>query len=316
MYYLPFYMNTSELQKTILKTISYFHLFDFPLTSFETHKNLWQPNQKYNITEVDIALEGLCQNKLLGFNEGFHFLKGKTNLVEKRKARYLLAQKKIKKTRPFLKLLARLPYIKAIFICNDVSYQNAPENSDIDLAIICSENKIWTARFFSTLLMKLLGQRPTPENHQNKICQSFYLTENNLSLENIAYPDDIHFIYWLNQFLPVFGDQTLINNFYTANNWTRKYLPNLTLNLGNERWTINHNAKFKKFFEMLFSGWIGTLLEKFLKRIQLKIMPKRLLELSKHDNTDVIISDELLKFHDKDNRLQIKKLWKKLIEQN
>ena len=305
-------MTVSDLQKSILNTIAYFHLFDFPLTGFEVYKYLWSASQKYGAREVDEALEELCQNKILGFNEGFYFIKGKTNLVEKRKQRYLIAQEKMKAARSFLKILAVLPFIKVILICNDVSYQNAPENSDIDLAIICSENKIWTARFFSTLAMKLLGRRPTLDNHKNKICLRFYLTENNLNLEKISYPNDIHFIYWFNQFLPFYGDETLINNFIKANNWTKKYLPNIIQNKGNSRWTIIQRDTIKKFFEFILSGWTGNFLEKFLKKIQLAILPKHLLELSGQPNTDVIINDQILKFHDKDNRLEIKKQWGEL----
>jgi len=305
-------MTVSDLQKSILNTIAYFHLFDFPLTGFEVYKYLWRASRKYGAREVDEALEELCQNKILGFNEGFHFLKGKINLVEKRKERYLLAQEKMKSARPFLKILAALPFVKAIFICNDVAYQNAPEASDIDIAIICSKNKIWTARFFSTLAMKLFRKRPTPETHENKICLSFYLTENNLNLEKIAYPNDIHFIYWLYQFLPVYGEQTLINDFFIANEWTKKYLPNMIQNKSNARWTINRRESLKKFFEFILSGPIVNFLEKFLKKIQLAILPKHLLELSGQPNTDVIINDQILKFHDKDNRLEIKKQWGEL----
>jgi hypothetical protein len=306
-------METSDLQKSILDTIAYFHLFNFPLTGFEVYKYLWRASRKYDVREVDEALEELCQNKILGFNEGFYFLKGKPNFVEKRKARYLLAQEKMKIARPFLKILAVLPFIKAILVCNDVSYQNAPEKSDIDLAIICSENKIWTARFFSTLIMKLFRRRPTSETHKNKICLSFYLTENSLNLENATYENDIHFIYWLNQFLPVYGEEKLIDDFFTANDWTKKYLPNMIQNKSNALWTINRRGTIKKFFEFILSGLTGNFLEKFLKKIQWAILPKHLLELAHEQNTNVIINDQILKFHDKDNRLETKRRWNELV---
>ena len=205
--------------------------------------------------------------------------------------------------------------MKAIFICNNLAYQNASEGSDIDLAIICENNRIWTARFFSTLLMKMLGQRPTENKHQDKICQSFFITTCNLNLKSLAYKNDIHFTYWLNQFLPIYGKPELIEKFFNSNSWTKKCLPNFEPITTNERWVIKSKSLNKRFFELILkTKLIGGPLNKLLKILQLKILPKNLNNLAKEDNTNVVISDEVLKFHDKDKRIQFRDKWEKTIE--
>lgn len=303
-------MSTSDLNKCILNTIHYFNLFNFPLTAREIGKNLWRPGTNIDFRRINSALNDLVKNKTLGMNEGFYFLKRKDNIVFERKQKYLLAQSKMNCARPYLRLISRLPFVRAIFICNNLAYQNAPEGSDIDLAIICENNRLWTTRFFAALAMKLLRQRPTEASQKNKICLSFYLTESNLRLEKIAYPNDIHFIYWLNQFLPIHADETLVEKFFAENAWTRRFLPNLNPVEAGERWRIKKQSRIKNFFEaILRPRRIGQPLEKFLKAFQLKILPRRLHELSQSNPKDVIISDTILKFHDNDARQKVKQKW-------
>ncbi|MFA4846558.1 MAG: hypothetical protein WC654_08475, partial [Patescibacteria group bacterium] len=69
----------------------------------------------------------------------------------------------------------------------------------------------------------------------------------------------------------------------------------------------------KKFFEQLFSGRLGLSLEKFLKKIQLKIMPHRLRELAVAQPKDVVLGDGVLKFHDKDTRVEIRDQWQETV---
>ncbi len=302
-------MQERSLEKTILRTISYFNIFDFPLTGWEIWKNLWQPETNYSLNEVNFALDNLLNEKILGSNEGFYFLKRKDNIVFERKKKYLLAQAKIKKAKKYIQLLNRLPYVRAIFICNNLAYQNAREGSDIDLTIICARNKIWTARLFCVLAMKLLRQRPTVKSQKDKICLSFYITEDNLNLQSLAYENDVHFIYWLNQFVPVCGRPELINNFFQANIWTKKYLPNYFPVQTNARWQIKARPLTQKISEGALNCKLFFWAESLAKKFQLKVLPRHLRELAKQNNTNVVINDKVLKFHDKDTRLEILQKW-------
>jgi hypothetical protein len=284
-----------------------------PLTASEIYKNLYAPDKKYSFPETLTMLAHL-KNKNLQSKEGFYFFSNSQNLITIRKQRYLLANQKIKYAKKFIRLIAAIPFVKAVFICNNLGYQNAPEGSDIDLAIITQPDHIWTARFLSATLMKLLGKRPTDTNRKNKICLSFFITKDNLNLESLAYENDIHFIYWLNQFLPIYISENLDERFFKANAWTKKYLPNYFSTKTCDRWKINFNFFPKTFFEKILSQKLGEKLEKLLKKIQLQIFPKKLKEKAAENNSDVIISDTILKFHNKDKRLEIRDRWLKNIQ--
>lgn len=293
-----------NLKSSILTTVKYFDLFDYPLSALEIYKNLWQ--QKTTFEEL---LNTLDRIESLESSEGFYFSPGKRELVKTRKERFSIAEEKIKKVKWLLKLISKMPFVRAVFICNNLSYLNASDDSDIDLAIITKKNRIWTSRFACTFLMKVLGQRPKANNQKNKICLSFFITENNLDLKKYAYPQDIHFVYWVSQFLPIYWQDNLKERFFEANNWLKEYTPNWMPFETNERWQLNRASLFKKIKEFFLKCWFGDKWESLLKKLQLTIIPKKLKNLSKEDNSNVIISDSILKFHDKDNRLEISKKW-------
>jgi hypothetical protein len=292
-----------ELRNAIFQTLKYFALFGWPLTAFEIYQNLWRTETTFR--EVLLCLEQLKDNGLSEM-EGFYFLPGNERFVAERKARYLIAEKKIKQAKKYLRLLSCLPFIRAIFICNDVGYRNAGVESDIDLAIVTAKNKIWCARFFSTLIMAILRKRPTKKSRRDKLCLSFYISEENLNLEAAAYDDDIHFVYWLHQFTPITPD--LSQGVCAANPWTRKYLPNASFPVSSPRIRIETSGFIQKILEFIFKP---AFVEKFLKRLQLRVMPLGLLIKSMNGGKDVIITDKLLKLHDKDTRIAVRERWRR-----
>ena len=163
------------------------------------------------------------------------------------------------------------------------------------------------SRFFLILPLKLFGLRPTLRNKKDKICPSFFITEDNLNLENILLEEregvpDIHFIYWLTQFLPLYGEDDLWQKFYQANNWLKNYLPNFDFNLHSAKIKLpNFFSKIKKFLRILHSYLINGFSEKFYQWLQLKILPKELKEKT-NQGIGVIINNKMLKFHHPDKR--------------
>ncbi|MFH0779708.1 MAG: hypothetical protein V1928_02505 [Parcubacteria group bacterium] len=296
----------NALEQSILKTVAYFDLFNFPLTSWEIKKYLYSPDQAADFIQINQALSGL-KNKFLESQEGFYFLKGRSNIVGMRKRRYLIADRKLRRARPYVYLIGKLPFVKAVFICNNLAYRNAPGESDIDLAIITANGSAWSARFFAAALMKLLCRRPTERTTRDRICLSFFVDEDSLELKRLSYPDDIHFAYWVGQFMPVFDPENYAERFFKANEWIKKFLPNIFSIKENYSAAGGTNSRAK----INFPG--GGILEKILHKFQLLIMPKRILEKASQGNTDVVLGNGILKFHTKDRRLAVKQEWEEKI---
>jgi len=298
-------MNYSVLEQKILKTVCYFDLFNFPLTNWEIWRFLYTAKNE-TLAESNSALTNLIQIKALDNQQGFYFLPGRQEISSIRKERYLIAQKKMRWALAYAKMIAKLPFVEAIFICNSLSYLNSKPESDIDFAIIARAGHIWTCRFFCASLMALLRRRPTKKTQKNRLCLSFFVSSEDLNLETVTYPEDIHFTYWLRQFLPIYDPKNWNKQLDQNNKWLANYIPNFEPTITNSRWMIKSRSLISWLLEKVFyfRFW-----ETLFKWGQLKIMPKRLKELAKTQNKNVVFSNTLLKFHDKDNRQEIQKQW-------
>lgn len=366
------------IQQNILSTLAFFNIFQFPLTDFEIWKFILQQNdktpQESNIptgqeikrqnndllnSEVSLfqiinALEELKKDGKVGEKNGFYALTIGNNfsideMAKIRMKRYRLSQKKFRRALWVSKILAGFPTIKMIAICNSLAISNADKSSDIDLFIITKKSKIWTTRFITLAILKMLGLRPRPNKSSNKICASFFISENNLNLENISFGHgntslnplqrktmktmlassplkegagvcniseeylhehlvDIYLLYWIATLIPIYNKEETYENFLEKNHWIRKYLPNIYANKPENEILLKDGSIFYK----IMRGGISLLnllsTERMTKWLQLKIMPEHLKRMA-NKNTNVIISNEILKFHDKDRRREYYEKW-------
>lgn len=308
-----------ELDRSILWTVVYFDIFDYPLTSFEIYKWLYSPNissnqtaimllrpQQHNFSSIKQELGKLTADKKIEAKDGFYFLPGRANIVWQRKLSFQISKRKIGRAKILAKIFAVLPYLRGIFLCNKVAQDIANEDSDIDLFIITEKNRIWTVRFLTTFLLKILGLRPSPKKTKDTFCLSFYVSQDSLSLEPYLLPaseglPDIHYIYWLSAFFSLY-DGGASKDFAQANNWIKKYLPNLELTAASS-FSFSSRPMFKRAIEkFLDKTRLAPVLENVLKNLQLKLMPQELKQASQEANTNVVISREVLKFHLNDRR--------------
>jgi len=285
-----------------LKTLIYFDIFDFPLTRLELEKWTYYDNEINSITE---------SANLIGEKYGFYFLKGRERVIRERLDRYQIAERKFKKAIKIAKIFRWIPLIKLIAVCNRLGYSNAQDDSDIDLFIITQKNRIWLTRFLTVGFLSLFNLRPKGDITRDKFCLTFFVSEGNLNLEKILLPkekglSDIHFIYWLSQFVPIYEKDKMWSKFTQANSWIKKYLPNFYQYQTHKRRNVKPVVLSSRCYTV---SLLGNSLEKLAKKIQLAIMPKKLKELADGKNTNVIISAQILKFHANDRRRKYRNLF-------
>ncbi len=303
----------SEIKKAIIKTLAYFDLLDCPLTDWEIYKYLWIYDSKLlkNINYIDVkqALERGPDG--VKTKAGFYFLDNRRHLADLRKQRQNIANKKYKKVRWIIKTLSALPFIKMIAVCNSLAFNNAREESDIDLFIITSRNKIWTARFYANLFLQFFNLRPKEENKKDKICLNFFASEDCLDLQNLTLKDDIYFIYWFKQLVPVYDQNNFFSLLVAKNEWINKFLNTEIYGADNLRKSQSgKSASAIKFILEKLNG-LG-LMEKIYKKLQLEIMPKNIRE-KMNKGTEVVVNEQALKFHLDDDRAEIRDKWKEVI---
>ena len=342
-------MNSDQsLRQSILNTLAYFDLADYPLTKEELFSFLWQP-QAVNYVEFLSVLDNLN----LPFKSGYYFLPGREKIIEERQCKLLISEEKLKIARRAAKIIRSAPFLKAVFVCNTAGSGQAGEDSDIDFFIVAEKNRIWITRLLVTFLLELFHLRRVGKRIKNKICLSFYVTTENLDLAKLRVADDdIHFAYWLNQMLPIFDPDNYYLKFLQANSWTKTYLPNINLSskvygchpehgegslsdchiplskreregvvpivnrgsstaVGTEAGLVGR--LWKKAWEKMWEGSYGDLINNQAKQIQLSKMKRSGKPIDRGEDKGVVINDGVLKFHEKDTRIEYREKWKNKI---
>lgn len=302
-----------ELKKSILQTLAYFDIFSHPLTLGEISNWLWNYGQNLSIASLADGLTELKNNNLINEKFGYYFLGNKEEIIEIRRSRQLLVEEKMKIAVRASKILSFTPFLQAVFVCNTVSAFTPDEDSDIDVFVVVKSGRIWIARFLATFFLTIFGLRRTKKKIKNKICLSFYTTDDNLDFSGIKISEpDIYMCFWLTQLIPIFDKNNISQKIIEKNNWIKKYLPRAESFKTVSRWRIVPNFFSKLVVQVLEKTWAsgyGDLIEKQAKIIQKNKMKMNSESEQNLQNNHVIINDSMLKFHEKDRREEYQNEW-------
>jgi hypothetical protein len=333
----PCFMLTFQ-EHSILSTLTFFDIFNYPLTTFEVWKWQYQAQssklktQSYNselkASEIQTLLEtNENLQKVVESKNGLYFLKGRKELVTRRLNLYREAEARWRKLKKIATVLQIVPNVLMIAACNTLPINDFKAKSDIDAFIIVKKKRLWLTRFLVTVLVALFGQWRHKKNIAGRICLSFYITDEALNLRSIAKsPYDIYLTYWVALVAPVYNFQFPIPNFQSnskfknyniyqqflsANFWVREYLPNF---IGFEPVENERKVKdiwifktIKRISEGVLNTKLGDFLENLFRKIQKDKMAKNYQSAYRKGGSDVIISDKMLKFHEIDRRDEFRK---------
>lgn len=306
----------TDLERSILKTVAYFDVFNYPLTEWEIQKWLYKYPGQTKLSDIRQALatSPILQQEL-SLAEGFYSLRGRENIYLQRKQHNNLAERKFSQALKLVKLYRFVPYIKMVAICNSLAYGNAQDDSDIDFFIITQKNRIWLARFLAIILAGWAGFRPSAGHTRDAYCLSFFIDESQLNIRNLSLgKNDIYFTYWTRQLMPVYDPQGLYARFLEANSWTRAQLPNAYANKFVRPVLSNGGTKILAGLIKLVTAapLVQRGLDAFCRQLQLKIIGRNLQAIINID-TRVVVNEKVLKFHYNDRREYYCKKWKELV---
>jgi len=269
----------NKIKEAIIRVIVFFDLFDYPLTLNELWNYL---DKKYSLLEIIAALE---TDSKVGQKNGFYFLMGRQEILMTRQSRHNYSIRKIKIADRFSRFFRLLPFVKLIAVANSIGQYNLRDGSDIDFFIITSPRRIWLTRFICAGMAKILNRRPTDSNKKDKICLSFYITEENLNLDELQLSSgDPYFFFWLRSLVLLYNRDNLYKKFLTANK------------LASVDFFEVQSEKINPSFSPILDYLDGL-----AKKIQLIIMPPALKE-AMNSSAGVVVNDKILKFYLKDNR--------------
>lgn len=306
----------SSLEQSIVATLSYFDIFDYPLTAFEIYTLLYNPQHERVAYETLLLL--LSESAELGAvienRDGFYFLIGREGLIDIRQSRYRSNVKKIKKIKKLLSLLLFIPYIRMIALCNNLAFLNARKKSDLDIFITTTSGALPFVRILTILVSVLFFKRPSVSHHEDTICLSFFIDRSDQDISRFAIDDDIYLRYWTATLQPVYVyDEYSYQSFLDDNALLMRPFTHHVSKQSTLYTQSRYSFYVKRFLEVLCMPFIRDPLRTFLFSWQSKRLP---LTIRKTMNTSssVAVTKGVFKSHLSDKRYDIRRIWQKKLD--
>lgn len=296
--------NLTHWRNSILATLIYYDILDFPLTLFEVHKYLINPIRlslsasvgTISLGQVAGELEGLVGSGLIGSKNGFYFLPGRDVLPELRIEREKIAAQKWKKFLRIAKWFQAVPYLRAVFASGSLAINNTKRESDFDVLVVIKSGRLYVGRIFLCLMASFFRARRTRSDlvAPDKFCFNHYLTDNHL---NIKY-ESLYNAQTYANLKPVLVRENIFGRFFHDNIWINKYLYNFKPGEEFVLRNVAYNfvlAGVGRIGELILDSFWGDKIEDWSKKYQQKRIKNN--PATYESGGRVIFSDNALEFH-------------------
>src|SRR5574338_596916 len=236
----------SSLSKSIIKTLAYYDIFEYPLTANEIYQNLGINSVSYSDVYTEIQI--LQSKGLVYKNKDFYLLSNNDYFINRRIAGNNLAEKKLASAYKMTKLIAKFPYVRAILLSGSISKGYMEKDSDVDYFIITNPNRLWVARLLLMAFKKIFLL-----NSRKIFCINYFVDTEKLEIEE--------------------------KNIFTATE-----LVTLIPTYGKELYDeLYNNNIIQKFFEKILNNPFGDKLDDFAMNLFEKSNHKKYSEYNSRD---------------------------------
>lgn len=248
-----------SIEESVIKTLAYFDIFDYPLTFSEI--------KKYSGTAIKITDDTLkdiiYSIPIIQESHSFFYFLGRSGIVTKRIERRDISIQKFGKAKVIAKILSKIPTVEYIGVSGSLSMNNSSHSDDIDLFFITSRNAMWTTRYLVNLTLILLGQKRAKQETsvKDKICPNMFIEMGELTLPKKR--ASLYLAHEVVQLKTLFDKNSAHSAFLSENKWVHNFLPNMELPVLKKK-RITRTSAFNFLFvavEALF-----FLLQKFYMR--------------------------------------------------
>jgi len=250
------------IEAAILRTVLYADLFDFPMTMTEIHHFLIH-DEPVSLEEVRQTLvESAWLQPILSIIHEYVVYDGRTELVQVRQAREYASEQLWPLAIRYGAWLARLPFVRMVALTGALAMHNAADHEDdLDYILVTAPKRVWLARAFSILLVRLARLQGV------EICPNYVLAETALEQDR----RDIFMAHEVAQMAPVYG-YDLYKRFRLANAWVGFQLPNANDAYYREpEYSPGGLWKAaKRFLEIILGGNLGDWIERWEYRRKLR----------------------------------------------
>ena len=158
--------------------------------------------------------------------------------------------------------LARLPFVRMVALTGALAVRNASDDDDdLDYVLVTAPGRVWLARAFAILLVRLAKRRGVV------VCPNYVLAESALAQET----HDLFMAHEVAQMVPIFG-RRLYQAMRNSNPWAADFLANANaaFYVEAERMPAGLGGGSKRAAEFLLGGRLGDALESWEYRRKLR----------------------------------------------
>ncbi|MDP9036395.1 MAG: glycosyltransferase family 4 protein [Myxococcota bacterium] len=275
----------------LLATVVYADMFDSPLPLQEAASA--SLGVVLDDAEVRRLAVGPALSRLVVLHpRGYLVLTGREDLADAMPDREALTRSVIDRSRATLRLLSRLPYVRALVTSGGVAHRNPGKRPDFDLFVIAARGRAYTAYTFLFVATKLTGTRAL-------ICPNYLVDESELA---IAYHRDLFTAHQLLSCRPFSGRHAYERLCESNEDWVRTFFPGFASRSPAELATSSALGSAAQRFGELALRPSADALERLLRvawRLRLRSRAAGAIR------GDVVLGDGILKLHVSDYRRRV-----------
>lgn len=263
-------ITISSLGKSIIKTLAYYDIFDYPLKAEEIYYNLG--TNSVSLTEIENEVEQLCKIGMTFNKNNFYLLRNNENFISRRLEGNRLAKKKLISAYRMTKLISKFPYVRAVLLSGSISKGYMEKDSDVDYFIITQPNRLWVTRLLLMLFKKVFLL-----NSRKVFCINYFVDTETLEIEE----KNIFTATELATLIPIYG-KDLYDELYKNNIWIKKFYPNFPKR--DNKILVNKNNLFiQNLIEKTLNNSLGDKLDDFAMNLFEKSNHKKYREYNSKD---------------------------------
>jgi hypothetical protein len=241
------------LECAILRTLLYADVFCYAMSVEEIHFYLLH-DSPVALTQIKQTIaNSTALQSLLCIERDYITLRGQDASIQRRRERETTAQAMWPHAERYGRWLAQIPFVRMVALTGALAMHNpAGDDDDYDYFLITKPGRVWLARAFAVLLVRVVRLRG------HEICPNYVLASDHLAQDR----QDVYMAHEMVQMYPLYGDK-LHAQMREQNAWTQDYLPNAI----NKAHAIRQQEGWlKRLGEWVLGGAVGNRLEGWEKR--------------------------------------------------
>lgn len=234
----------------ILRTVLYADVFQYALSAEEIHYYLLY-NRPVPLADVqDTLATSDYLRTVLAIEADYIALCTQPGNIAQRREREALTQQLWPTAQRYGRWLANLPFVRMVALTGALAMHNpAGPHDDYDYLLLTQPGRVWLARAFAVLLVRLVRLRG------HEICPNYVLASDDL----LQTRQDVYMAHEMVQMIPLYG-LPLYEAMQCANDWAQDYMPNAIAQHKPRKQPQQH---LKRALEWVLQGRMGNALERW-----------------------------------------------------